>query len=209
MAAFLLFFQAILAVDYGLREGDSAQLIDVVHDAPLNQSAAVPSILPSVVIIVNTVETREEMQHNILRGWERQRYSGKLTLLVFLQAQQESRWWKDQEARYTEMPNRSIQVLWWDLSTQPMLPMGLKRSALHQIVQEDIIVWYDDDDFYGPEYIPSVVGHLVGTRLAPSTVLVVAQTQIRFDVSTATLRCVGTDANRDPDYLGNTFASAL
>ena len=78
---------------------------------------------------------------------------------------------------------------------------GTKRNILHSIVRQDIICWFDDDDFYGQAYVSNMVAKLTAGALFTSTITQVAF----FPGREPAFRCDNPPAKDFHPMLGNTF----
>ena len=106
--------------------------------------------LPSVSIVVPTYLPRHVFHELLYKSFLAQNYPAhKLELLIFDNG--------DQKSQFFASENRE-RVRYHHVSGP--VTLGAKRNWLVENAKHDIIVSFDDDDFYGENYVASMIKHL-------------------------------------------------
>ena len=113
-------------------------------------------LLPNVTIAVATYEKRHEYHEFIYELFKAQDYKGKLTLLLYDNGDQPSPFFStltDSNVRYLHTTKKSS-----------ALSLGAKRNWLAENADGEIVVVWDDDDFYGRNYVSFMVESLIKNK---------------------------------------------
>jgi hypothetical protein len=120
-------------------------------------------ILPKVTISVVTCSLRQHWHPLLRRTIDGQDYKGEMeTIMLDSPCGKTSRNFgiqREPGPNAAMGPNTSsFKYIWY---SENSLHTGTKRNRLRQMATGDIIVHIDDDDYYGPSYISTVVKRLV------------------------------------------------
>lgn len=113
-----------------------------------------------VSVVTPTTDTRAHFHEQLWSCFTEQRWSDKELLIIETYTTTPSTCLAEKARRHENVIHISIQG---DLS------IGLKRNIGLHLASGDVIVNFDDDDIYSPDYVPSMTEHLYANNLAALT----------------------------------------
>jgi glycosyltransferase involved in cell wall biosynthesis len=115
-----------------------------------------PKSYPSVSVVIATYGERHAYHELIYKAYKAQDYNGKLNLIIYDNASTPSPFFTaDNAAKY----DHSV-IYKHTTKTPNELSLGAKRNKLVEMSASDILVVWDDDDFYGKNYVSFMVEKL-------------------------------------------------
>ncbi len=114
------------------------------------------NLLPNVTIVVASYDKRHDYHEFLYESFKKQDYKGKVNLLIYDNGEKPSPFFSslvDNNVRYEHTTKKPIE-----------LSLGAKRNWLADNADGDVIVVWDDDDFYGENYVSFMVKTLVDNK---------------------------------------------
>lgn len=131
-------------------ENNTEKCLTFVSSSPLQ------SKLPSVTIVVATYGKRHGYHKHLYENFKQQDYKGPLTLLIYDNAGTAS--------PFFDTLNDSKVTYMHTTKTLKELSLGAKRNWLGDNAPGEIIVVFDDDDFYGSNYVSFMISEMMRTN---------------------------------------------